>query len=276
MKAKVSIMNTLVRYGRKRRWTAVAAALVLALAGTSLATADPGNDRGNTGRGRVERGSGAGNADRGGGRGQYRGAERRDAPAPVRSAERGYAFDSRFHHDRYYPPRGYTVARLEGGYRVVPYANGRYYYRAGAWYRPYGARFIVVAPPIGLVIPFLPDFYTTVWFGGLPYYYSNDTYYVWRREAQGYVVVDPPGNSPPPSTMTSSSADDFFMYPRNGQSEDLQARDRFECHRWAVSQTGFDPTEPGGGVPESQNDNRRADYRRAITACLEGRGYSVK
>ena len=30
----------------------------------------------------------------------------------------------------------------------------------------------------------LPPFYTTVWFGGLPYYYANDTYYAWRDSDQ--------------------------------------------------------------------------------------------
>lgn len=34
----------------------------------------------------------------------------------------------------------------------------------------------------------------------------------------------------------------IYAYPNAGQSADQQARDRFECHQWAVSQTGFDPT----------------------------------
>jgi hypothetical protein len=43
-----------------------------------------------------------------------------------------------------------------------------------------------------------------------------------------------------------------------------------------VQQSGFDPTRPGGGVAESENESARANYRRAEGACLEGRGYSVK
>jgi hypothetical protein len=43
-----------------------------------------------------------------------------------------------------------------------------------------------------------------------------------------------------------------------------------------VQQSGFDPTRPSGGVAESDIEARRADYRRAEGACLEGRGYSVK
>jgi hypothetical protein len=33
-----------------------------------------------------------------------------------------------------------------------------------------------------------------------------------------------------------------FAYPNAGQSEEQQSRDRFECHQWSVSQTGFDPS----------------------------------
>jgi hypothetical protein len=66
------------------------------------------------------------------------------------------------------------------------------------------------------------------------------------------------------------------MYPRNGQSAEQQASDRYACHRWAVAQTGFDPTQSQGGVPAEQSASKRSDYMRAITACLEGRGYTVK
>jgi hypothetical protein len=43
-----------------------------------------------------------------------------------------------------------------------------------------------------------------------------------------------------------------------------------------VSQTGFDPTQPPGGSPEPQKIEKRADYQRAMSACLDGRGYTVK
>jgi len=36
----------------------------------------------------------------------------------------------------------------------------------------------------------------------------------------------------------------MFIYPDKGQSPEQQSRDRFECHTWAVQQTGFDPTAP--------------------------------
>lgn len=144
----------------------------------------------------------------------------------------------------------------------------------------------------------------------------------------------------------------IYVYPAAGQSEKQQQRDRYECHHWAVKNTGFDPlyskpvpepkwvrvprnphagaTEKGllGGVlagaaigeidannpgrgaaigavvgsligsvveqqgaresreqarqqrQERKQDKReqaiaRGNYRRALEACLEGRGYSV-
>ena len=33
-----------------------------------------------------------------------------------------------------------------------------------------------------------------------------------------------------------------FAYPSAGQSEAQQSQDRFECHRWSVAQSGFDPS----------------------------------
>jgi len=34
----------------------------------------------------------------------------------------------------------------------------------------------------------------------------------------------------------------IHIYPQRGQSPQQQQQDRFECHQWAVQQTGFDPT----------------------------------
>jgi hypothetical protein len=42
----------------------------------------------------------------------------------------------------------------------------------------------------------------------------------------------------------SSRAQDIYMYPAKGQSQEQQDRDRYECHSWAVKQTGFDPSRP--------------------------------
>jgi hypothetical protein len=195
----------------------------------------------------------------------------RTAQADVRAPHFREFQDSRYHLNRSYPSRGQFIPALPRDHRAVVHGGSRYYFSGGVWYRPQGARFTIVMPPIGLFLPFLPPYYATIWVGGVPYYYANEVYYAHR--GNGYVVVDPPkeevSQAPPP-------ADQMFIYPRLGQSEQQQADDRYACHSWAVSQTDFDPTQPPGGTPDTQRSERRADYQRAISACLDGRGYTVK
>jgi hypothetical protein len=180
--------------------------------------------------------------------------------------------DSRHGHNHAYPARGQHFDRLPSGYRAVAYGRSRYYFNDGVWYRPFGRGFVVDMPPFGLIVPFLPLYYTTLWVDGLPYYYANETYY--NQTAGGYMVVEPPKGEvaqAPPAT-----AGQLFIYPRNGQSKELQAKDRYECHSWAVSQIGYDPTQTTGSVPEAQTNQKRADYNRAMGACLDARGYTAK
>lgn len=189
--------------------------------------------------------------------------------------------DGRYNHNQYYPSRGFYVHDLPrerviiGGPR-----GGRYWYSGGVWYGPGPGGFVVIGAPIGVFVPVLPPYYTTVWVGGVPYYYANDTYYAWRDSNQQYEVVDPPGDpnaasteAPPPPPSPNG---DVFVYPKNGQSDEEQSRDKYECHKWAQGESGFDPTQPNGGVSPDQTNSRRAAYQRAMGACLEGRGYSVK
>ena len=153
---------------------------------------------------------------------------------------------------------------------------------------------------------------------------------------------------------TVYGATDLYIYPKNGQDEELQRHDRYECHVWAAGQTGFDPStyqapqpviyppvarrhdgrfgsDPltgaakgaavgavggaiggdvgkgaaiGAGVgallgafrtlergpshrdqferqkqaaeQQEEAENLHEDYNRAISACLEARGYTVK
>ncbi len=179
--------------------------------------------------------------------------------------------DSRHHHDRAYPVRGHFVDRLPRGHHAVVHGRSRYYFYGGAWYRPYGARFVVVAPPFGLIVPFLPLYYTTIWVGGIPYYYADEVYYT--QTAGGYMVVEPPKGE---VVEAPASEERLFIYPRKGQSEKQQANDRYDCHRWAVGQTHYDPTQPPGSAPEAQASQKRAEYHRAMGACLDARGYTVK
>ena len=93
-------------------------------------------------------------------------------------------------------------------------------------------------------------------------------------------VYRAPAAPPPPQRV--------FVYPAHGQSPDQTERDRYECHIWAVQQTGIDPSRADANAQSQAQQTQqqvnmsaaegraRADtYRRAIGACLQGRGYTV-
>jgi hypothetical protein len=50
--------------------------------------------------------------------------------------------------------------------------------------------------------------------------------------------------TPPPRTVAvpAPPPQRVFVYPANGQSPEQTDRDRYECHVWAVQQTGVDPS----------------------------------
>ena len=50
--------------------------------------------------------------------------------------------------------------------------------------------------------------------------------------------------TPPPRTyaVPAPPPQRVFVYPANGQSAEQTDRDRYECHVWAVEQTGVDPS----------------------------------
>jgi len=175
------------------------------------------------------------------------------------------------------------VSSLPHAHYGVVHGGVHYYFAGGVWYAPRGVGWVVVAPPFGVYVPVLPAFYTTLWVGGVPYYYANDVYYTYGGPGVGYQVVAPPPDAdvstqqgPDDSASQAPPSTELFIYPNNGQSEEQQGQDRYECHVWAQGQTGFDPTAPDGGVPPDQTAASRADYNRAMAACLEGRGYTVK
>lgn len=186
--------------------------------------------------------------------------------------ERHEHLDKRHGHGHSYPDRDSIVASApRGSYRVRVGAE-RYWFNAGVWYHHDGAHIVVVDAPLGGVVPVLPPFYTTVVAGHVPYYYANDTYYVYAPREGAYQVVAPTLDAPP---VAAAPAADFFAYPRTGQSPQLQATDRSECGRWATEQTGFDANRAPDDALPSVAGPRRSDYLRAISACLDARGYTV-
>jgi hypothetical protein len=175
------------------------------------------------------------------------------------------------------PAYGYGWGRAGFGWHR-PYWGGGYWH-GGYWPRCY----------YGWNYPWfigaLPGVYATYWWGGIPYYYTNNVYYTWNPGYNGYVVTDPPPadtgdnasssdgsyeSAEPGSGSDTGGSAEVYAYPKSGQSEEQQSTDRYECHKWAVAQSGFDPTRG------SQASGNAIDYRRAMAACLDGRGYSAK
>ena len=160
--------------------------------------------------------------------------------------------------------------------------------------------------------------------------------------------VSEPYRSPAPEPVVTADTTVYF-YPERSQTLEQQDRDKFECHGWAVQQSGFDPSAPGtpphlhlqaeagppagtgiavgavtgaalgaavsnpweagqgavlgavagaivGGIAENaaaqraqgqlaadahsalaaRLERQARNYRRAMSACLEGRGYEVR
>jgi opacity protein-like surface antigen len=79
----------------------------------------------------------------------------------------------------------------------------------------------------------------------------------------------------PGAAAAPTVAENLSVTPKFGQTQEQLASDRAECQSWAKAQTGFDPTQYGGGVGPSDYNSRRQQYGRALAACLEGHGYNV-
>ncbi len=167
--------------------------------------------------------------------------------------------------------RGYSPRAYYGGYRGW-----------GGWYGPRYS--------LGFYLPFLPIGYSSYWYGGVPYYYHDNSYFVadgggYRVVAQPNIeaVISPPSpapvvaaspainsdNQPTPTFELQAKTGQLYAYPRNGQSATAATFDRIECEKWGSGQTGYQPGQ-------STDAQKKTDYQRAVAACLEGRGYSVR
>lgn len=75
------------------------------------------------------------------------------------------------------------------------------------------------------------------------------------------VPAEPTVIEPPPVSVPANRPDPV-IYPRNGQSAQQTEGDRQECNRWAV-------TQPSAVADASV-------FQRAVEACMDGRGYTMK
>jgi len=200
--------------------------------------------------------------------------------------------DARFAHNHYYYDRGYAVhTPPDGGLSNLHAPNGeRYYFHEGNWYHWQGGwdqswhwqrwwhgGWVISAPPNGVFLPLLPPHYTTIWWGGTTYYYANDGYYIWDTGRNQYQVVAPPaglesaGTTPAP--VVAAASDQLFASPTSPKSAEQQSQDRYECHQWALAESGYDPT---AGDAAAQPREKRTAYFRSQSACLQARGYTVR
>ncbi|MCD0504348.1 hypothetical protein [Bordetella petrii] len=106
-----------------------------------------------------------------------------------------------------------------------------------------------------------------------PLYYPGPRY---GYAAPAPVYVAPPVSYAAPvvtyeAPRVASSSPDIIAYPAHGQSDSQQARDREECRRWAMNQSGFDPDNISQYTTGVSIDS----FNRAMGACYKGRGYSI-
>lgn len=168
-----------------------------------------------------------------------------------------------------YRYRPYAYRSRINWYIPLTFAGINYYFNNGSYYRYNGFRFTLVHGNVGTYIYSLPYGYRTVYVGNYPYYFANDRYYIRDHVRNVYLQVEDPyeTGSIGEDIADASEYHQLFIYPVQGQTEEQKNQDEYECHLWAVDQTGFDPSLGKPGNIE--------DYQRAQTACLEGRGYVV-
>ncbi|MHC8341789.1 DUF6515 family protein [Pseudomonas sp. RT6P73] len=161
---------------------------------------------------------------------------------------------------------GHVIDRFPDRDYRVPYGGRDYFYSGGYWYRPQGPRYVVVQPPRGIRVSYLPDYAREVWIGGALLFLAAGSYYAYQENTQDYVVVEPPVQAQP-----VSNSYDVEAYPANGQSPEQVNQDGYECYQYAVQQSGFNPRtatyQPDPSVVQA--------YRQAQGNCLSSRGYQV-
>lgn len=186
-----------------------------------------------------------------------------DGHLPMES--RGPADDGR----RAAHPVRRVVGKLPDGARGYAWRGDRLYEANGVWYKLHGETYIIVSAPVGLIVPLLVGHETSFWIGDTQYFHARGTYYRHDDSSGGYEIVARPDVENPKESGIDVLMKSF-VYPALGQSDDQLATDRYECHRWAVGETRYDP------LNSDQNWEGRENYDRAHTACLVGRGYAVR
>ncbi len=150
-----------------------------------------------------------------------------------------------------------------GGYRSYG-GHGGYGHRGygGYGHRGYGwgaAPLFLGALGLGLG---LSAYYGSPAYAAYPDYVYVEPQPVWRTEPPLAALAPPPAPAPGSSTQAQAALVDPVIYPRSGQSAAQLDKDRHECVQWAAAQ------------PRALAD--ASVYQRAILACMDGRGYTLR
>ena len=155
---------------------------------------------------------------------------------------------------------------------VVVWRHAPYRVDRGPWVRPIVQAPVYARPRHGHVLHERPSWATAVLIGGLTYLVAEGIYYRERQDRRWEVVSPPVGLPAAPPEAPGK----LFIYPRHGQAPSQQRDDEYECHRWAGSQTGVDPSRAATGAWPPIDVRERADYDRAFGGCMDARGYTVR
>ncbi len=72
---------------------------------------------------------------------------------------------------------GASVASPPPSYDTVAVGSTTYIYSDGIYFQPTGSNYVVVEPPTGVVVSYLPEGCTQTQVNNNPYYNCNDIYY---------------------------------------------------------------------------------------------------
>lgn len=87
---------------------------------------------------------------------------------------------------------GYRIPRLPALSLTLSVGGIVYFYHDYLFYRHYPTGYVVVAPPLGALVPTLPVGYVVIFTLGRYYYVYENTYYIWDDGVVAYRVVEAP------------------------------------------------------------------------------------
>jgi hypothetical protein len=75
------------------------------------------------------------------------------------------------------------------GSAAITHRGIQYMVSGGRWYAMRGSEWVEVLPPAGAMVRELPEGYIVRWIGGVPYFYADGFYYLWRARSKRYELL---------------------------------------------------------------------------------------